>query len=53
MATNKRFPENDPRHHTANIRQMLNDVMRVDCIQRLAREWKPKAEVCPHISLCR
>ena len=24
MATNKQYPESDPRHHTANIKDMLN-----------------------------
>lgn len=24
---NKNYPENDPRHHTSNIKRMLNDVI--------------------------
>jgi hypothetical protein len=24
MATNKNYPESDPRHHTANVKDMLN-----------------------------
>ena len=27
MATNKQFPESDPRHHTSNIKDMLDDVI--------------------------
>jgi hypothetical protein len=28
MAGNSKYPESDPRHHTANIRQMLDEVTR-------------------------
>ncbi len=27
MTSNKNYPESDPRHHTANVKRMLNDVI--------------------------
>ena len=28
MATNRNFPENDPRHHTANVKDMLDELVK-------------------------
>jgi len=43
MATNKKFPESDPRHHTANIKQMLNEAAN-HCREDVGKITEPKAQ---------
>lgn len=41
--TNRAFPENDPRHHTANVKAMLSDV--IDHLREDAGKFdEPKAQ---------
>jgi hypothetical protein len=42
-ATNKNYPESDPRHHTANIKGMLNEAAR-HCREDIGKITEPKAQ---------
>jgi len=41
--TNKDFPESDPRHHTANIKGMLDEAAR-HCREDIGKIEEPKAQ---------
>jgi hypothetical protein len=42
-ATNKNFPESDPRHHTANIKGMLDEAAQ-HCREDIDKISEPKAQ---------
>jgi hypothetical protein len=44
MATNRAFPESDPRHHTRNIKDMLDDVI-THVREDIEKIDEPKAQV--------